>query len=331
MTNLTSSIKRGVSLYSYQEEYFLRKLTLEDCMAASAGFGAKGIEIISEQMLPGFPNYSDEFYAKWHELLAKYGATPVCHDMFLDTKLYKHRLLTEQEMVDSVTIDIQHASRLGCKVIRMIVNTPPSVMEKCAPIAEQYGVKLCLEIHSPFGFDHEWIVQHLEVMQKTGSPYLGIIPDMGIFVKRYPRVMSERYVRKGAQEHVVRYMCEAYEHNADRRQLIEDVKKMGGNVQDLNMAESMVHIIYENPRRLLEFMPYIHHIHAKFYDMLEDYTEYSIPYHEIIPVLEEGGYNGYLSSEYEGNRHIQDAFEVNSVEQVRRQQMMFKRLLGENE
>ena len=43
----------------------------------------------------------------------------------------------------------------------------------------------------------------------------------------------------------------------------------------------------------------------------------------------EGGYDGYLSSEYEGNRHIQDAFEVDSVEQVRRQQEMFKRLLGE--
>ena len=27
-------IKRGVSLYSYQEEYFLRKMNLEDCLKA---------------------------------------------------------------------------------------------------------------------------------------------------------------------------------------------------------------------------------------------------------------------------------------------------------
>jgi hypothetical protein len=84
-----------------------------------------------------------------------------------------------------------------------------------------------------------------------------------------------------------------------------------------------------NPRRLLEFMPFIFHIHGKFYEMLEDYTEYSIAYAEIIPVLVEGGYSGYLSSEYEGNRHIQDAHQVDSVEQVRRQQVMFSRLLGE--
>jgi len=63
--------------------------------------------------------------------------------------------------------------------------------------------------------------------------------------------------------------------------------------------------------------------------MLDNGTEFSIPYEKIIPILIDGGYDGYLSSEYEGNRHIQDVYEVDSVEQVRRQQEMFKRLLGE--
>jgi hypothetical protein len=76
-------------------------------------------------------------------------------------------------------------------------------------------------------------------------------------------------------------------------------------------------------------MPYIFHIHAKFYEMLDDGTEYSIPYEKIIPVLIQGGFDGYLSSEYEGNRHIQDALPVDSIEQVRRQHAMFRRLLGE--
>ena len=33
------SIKRGVSLYSFQEEYFLRKMTLEDCIAKCGDLG----------------------------------------------------------------------------------------------------------------------------------------------------------------------------------------------------------------------------------------------------------------------------------------------------
>ena len=63
--------------------------------------------------------------------------------------------------------------------------------------------------------------------------------------------------------------------------------------------------------------------------MTDEGEEYSIPYDEIIAVLREGGYRGYLSSEYEGNRHIQDAFPVDSVDQVRRHQQMLARLLGE--
>ena len=62
--------------------------------------------------------------------------------------------------------------------------------------------------------------------------------------------------------------------------------------------------------------------------MLDDGTEYSIPYDKIVAALKAGNYQGYLSSEYEGNRHIQDAFPVDSVEQVRRQHAMLERLIA---
>jgi sugar phosphate isomerase/epimerase len=112
--------------------------------------------------------------------------------------------------------------------------------------------------------------------------------------------------------------------------VIRDVRAMGGNQVDVRFAESLRHTVWSNPKRLLEFMPFILHVHAKFYEMLDDGTEYSIPYERIVPVLIEGGYDGYLSSEYEGNRHLHDAFEVDSIEQVRRQQLMLARLLGEH-
>lgn len=326
----SSHIKRGVSLYSFQEEYFLRKMTLEDCIAASAKLGALGIETIAEQMMPGFPNLSDAFYDQWHGWMNQYGTTPTCHDMFLDTKRMKGRLMTDDEMLESVIRDIKHANRLGCTVIRCIVNTPPHIMALAAPHAERYNVRLGLEIHAPFNFDHQWILQHLETYQKVGSPFLGIIPDMGIFEKRFPRVRSERYIRQGAHPHIVQFISDVYAQHENTANLIEDVKKLGANKLDLAMANDISHMTFENPRRLLEFMPFIFHIHAKFNEMLEDYTEYSIPYEDVVPVLIEGGYSGYLSSEYEGNRHIQDAFEVDSAEQVRRQQVMLMRLLGEN-
>ena len=52
-------------------------------------------------------------------------------------------------------------------------------------------------------------------------------------------------------------------------------------------------------------------------------------FNELERLLIEGGYKGYIDSEYEGNRWIQDAHEVDSTEQVRRHQVMLKELLGE--
>jgi hypothetical protein len=65
MLVVVSSIKRGVSLYSYQEEFFLRTMSLEDCIAHAASVGALGIEVIPEQSLPGFPHITDEQVAQW--------------------------------------------------------------------------------------------------------------------------------------------------------------------------------------------------------------------------------------------------------------------------
>ena len=96
-------IKRGVSLYSFQEEYFLRKMTLEDIIATTQKLDIPGVEIIPDQMIPGYPNISAEFLKQWHGWMDKYGRTPVCMDMFLDWNKYKGRVMSEDERVESIT------------------------------------------------------------------------------------------------------------------------------------------------------------------------------------------------------------------------------------
>jgi sugar phosphate isomerase/epimerase len=322
-------IKRGVSLYSFQEEYFLRKMTLQDCIAKAAELGALGIETIAEQMMPGFPKLPDSFYAEWHGWMARYGTTPTCHDMMLDTKRYKHRLLTLDEQVASVERDLKHAARLGCKVVRMLVFCSPELLERCIPIAERYDVKMGVEIHAPWHFDHPWIVRIIELIERTRATHLGFVPDMGIYTKRLPRVVRDRAERLGGTPKILDTVCAAYEAGVLSEYIIFEARNMGGNPLDISFAEQTRHNVWSPPKRLIEYMPHIFHIHAKFYDMVGESHEYSIPYDQIVAALIKGGYDGYLSSEYEGNRHIQDAFPVDSVDQVRRQHAMFKRLLGE--
>lgn len=329
--NRRVTIKRGVSLYSYQEEYFLRTMSLEDCVAHAASVGATGIEVIPEQSIPGFPHLSDEFVETWYGWMGRYGTTTSATDLFLDTKRFPGRWLTHEEQVASFRRDIDIAVRLGAPVLRAIINTPPEVMRDAAPYAEEKGVRLLLEVHAPFHYSHPWIVEHLEVMHRTGGRVLGLMPDMGTFVERFPRVVSERALRDGARKEIVDFIVKLYDDHGDTHALMDIVHYRGGGPVEMGLARQATHFIYRDPREMLPHMPLIGHIQAKFYEMTDGGTEYSIPYDRVIPVLTEGGFDGYLSSEYEGNRHVQDALPVDSREQVRRQHAMFARLLGEIE
>ncbi|MBP1609580.1 MAG: uncharacterized protein H6Q04_1815 [Acidobacteria bacterium] len=73
-------------------------------------------------------------------------------------------------------------------------------------------------------------------------------------------------------------------------------------------------------------MPYIFHAHCKFWNVTDELTDESIPFEEIIPVLIQGGYDGYVSSEYSGPRYL-----FRASDQLWLQHAMLKRLLGESE
>jgi hypothetical protein len=45
--------------------------------------------------------------------------------------------------------------------------------------------------------------------------------------------------------------------------------------------------------------------------------------------LIQGGYEGAIATEYEGQRMVQDIYPMSAVEMVRRHQVMLRRLLGE--
>ncbi|WP_227712821.1 sugar phosphate isomerase/epimerase [Nanchangia anserum] len=103
--------------------------------------------------MPGQPDLPDSFYDSWKQLMATHGTVATAHDLFLDTKLYPDRLLSHDEMVDSLKRDIRHTAKLEASYIRIIVNTPPEVVEAAAPYARDLGVWMGVEIHSPFHFE----------------------------------------------------------------------------------------------------------------------------------------------------------------------------------
>ena len=235
-------------------------------------------------------------------------------------------------------MDIVNANKLGCTIIRIIHDVQPELLEKLEPTAKKYNVKLALEIHAPSYYDSPHEQRLVEMFRRVQSPYVCFTLDMGVFTKKLPRIAKERFVREGMKREIAEYLAEGYdtgtlpsthELGKPNTALADKILAMGGRKEDIFWAMMGSHGIFGDPKLLKEYIPYTSHIHGKCYDLSPEYTEYSIPYEEIVPLLIEGGYSGYIDTEYEGNRWIQDAFEVDSAEQVRRHQMMLKRLLGE--
>jgi hypothetical protein len=80
-----------------------------------------------------------------------------------------------------------------------------------------------------------------------------------------------------------------------------------------------------DPKELIEHMPYVIHIHGKFWEMTEDNEEPNLNYKGVLPVLVQEGYEGYISAEFEGVLSSgADAFEP----QERYQKMLDKYLDG---
>ena len=89
--------------------------------------------------------------------------------------------------------------------------------------------------------------------------------------------------------------------------------------------------------QLRDVVPLIVSIQAKFNNMSPvpgkpgQFQDIAIDYESAIAALQEGGYDGYLNTEYEGQRYSQDrtrAEMMDEVEQVRRHHEMLRRLIG---
>jgi len=327
---MAGTVKRGVSLYSFQEELFLGQMTVEDCVAFAASIGANGIEILPEQNIPTFPNVSDAEVGAWQEMVARHGCELTCYDMFLDTKLRRDRVMSDDEQVESIRRDLVLCNRLGIRNMRVLVFVRPDILARCVPYAEELDVHMGVEVHAPWHMEHAWILRTVEEADRLGTKHLGLLPDMGIFMKHYPPVWRARFEREGARPEIAQFIVDQHEAKIMAEYTIYEVAvKLKGNPTEVRMAETLRHSPYSNPKRIRDYIPYFRHIQAKFYEMTPDARDPSLAYDEVIPELLAGGWDGYLSSEYEGNRWVQDVEDVDSREQVRRQHVMFERLLGE--
>lgn len=347
------SIRRGVSLYSYQQSQFFRQMNWKDMIQEVHNhLGCDGIEIIDEAIIPQYPFPSEAFIADFRNEIARWGMKAVTMDIYLDVHQFRDHVMTHAEAAERLRRDIILASRLGFENVRCLCLVPIDVIEACLDTAEKYNVRIGKEIHAPLpilshgrtsavdsiGLKPDMAEEIMSLVDRTGTKHLGLVPDFGVFQHSAPRVSVEYQKRHCSCPEAIDYAMEL-RGQMERGEILARVRERYPDAPDERTLGSLLQTeSTARPEDIKVIAPYILSIHGKFYEMTEiegepgHYEDRAIDYVNPIRYLKEAGYDGYINSEYEGQRHQQDmglAGLPDEVEQVRRHHEMLRRLIGD--
>lgn len=325
-----ANVKTGVTLFSFTSPYCKGQLDLEGVIRTAAELGAEGYEIVASQMIPSYPYVSDEFVEFINKCTLKYGIAPGSYGANMDRGMLKDRDLTEDEMLSRAIQDVISANKLGCTVMREQFLLSPKALVRLAPYAEAYNVKVGIEIHNPESPITPIMMEYLKEIEKSGSKYIGFIPDFGAFATSPNKPYWDRALAAGATVEQLEKMAQLKYDDVPQdeafRIMAADIEKIPQLGMTLTAFYGFVQFkksCVAELEGLKRIAPYCFEMHGKFHYVSEDLKEPAIPYREIIKAVSETDFEGFIVSEYE------DEGGYDSIEQVGRHIRMVKGLLSE--
>lgn len=289
----------GVTLYSFNHEFYTYKYSFEECMELVGSLGpGQGVEVVGPQMIRSYPELSEEFEKRFKRAVEKYDLRPTAYGAYADPQRITGRLLNGEEQSAYLRAQIRSAHQLGFSVARVQPVEP--VFSDLVPYAEKLGVKLGIEIHAPSMIEE--MQEMIERVERINSPFLGFVPDFGAFCRRCSQVFIDRFRQLGVMAPVADRILALWPERPSPEKLADEVQKLGGgDLEQLMATESGVYFGHSDPKSLNRIMPHIVHIHGKFFGIDESGNESAVRLPEIVSVLKQGGYAGSISCEYEGH------------------------------
>ncbi len=319
-------IKLGVSLYSFSTEFISDQLDLEGVLKRANEMGYKGVEIVAAQMVPEYPYPSDEWLEYFAGLLKKYDLEPVCWSAYIDMGTRSDRDLTREEIIQCTVNDLIYAKKAGFPLVRTQHAISPEIFRAMISWCKRLDMKLAIEMHHPHHFDVPLWQEYFSVMRGEGKGVLGFVPDFSIFQYRPHQLFLNQAIELGFRSDRLAAVVDNHQTGVPKETAIES---------DFSAVEREITTeIYEKFNRparveqLQEYLDCIFYIHGKFYYLSDDRHDPCVPYEAILTTLRDGGYEGYIASEYEGHHFDAD---IDSVIQLQRYVAMNNRILNEQE
>jgi hypothetical protein len=221
----------------------------------------------------------------------------------------------------AVTEVIEYAEKTGTKHLGII---PDMGMFQYRPSEVQLA---WLVRHGASQAAAEVATELCSEMQKGEGPLASI--DLSETVAATVTANFHRFVKN---ESIDKYFEDAF------KALVDVLKKRVPNPTKMDYQVLIQCLRYShcNPDDMERVTPYIASIHGKFYHMTEipgkpgEYEDKCIDYDSPIAALKRGGFEGYINSEYEGQRYWHDLpldQLASEVVEVRKHHKMLKRLI----
>lgn len=172
-----------------------------------------------------------------------YDIKPICYSANMDRGLRGDRNLTEDEMLERAIQDVKSANRLGCKVMREQFLLSPAGMARLAPYAEAYDVKVGIEIHNPETPYTPVMQEYFETFQKTGSAYLGFVPDFGMFATKPNKPHWDAALAQGGLEKHLELARELKYQEVPQKEAMARLREAGAAESVLVAAQGMYNFV----------------------------------------------------------------------------------------
>jgi sugar phosphate isomerase/epimerase len=301
------TLKLGTTLYSLTNEFHGLQYTFEELVAEVARRGiGPGLEVVGFQSIRGFPVVTRQFEHAFKALIDRHELVPSCLGINADVAIRRDRQMSVDESVLYHEAQIAAAAQLGFPVVRCQFPAGPEVMRRLVPFAEKHRVKLGLEIHAPATLTSDHTLPFREMYAQVNSPFLGFVPDFGTTARAIPPTVINSYLQDGIAFDAIELALSfwgAEGEVGERMQGFEDAARSAGLSEQIVVQLSLMFVLFGRlaPEAWAEIMPQVVHIHGKFFDFDENGSEIAVDYPRVLKVFLDAGYDGYMSSEYEGH------------------------------
>jgi hypothetical protein len=316
-------LRLGTTAFSFTNEWLARQLTLDQLLARVAELNlGPGIELIGFQAWRGYPRLSPREVLAFCRMLDDLGLEPAALGGYVDVARRVDRPMTTQEAIEFLRPQIECAQALGFPLIRLHNGIPVVVLETLLPEAERAGVTLAIEVQGAQTPDDPAVAAVL------ASPSLALVLDFSVAMTRVPNRFRDAVCRLGMSRDDLDEVVALWEQGADVRRLFTQIHGIDAPAAALDEARAgFVRFGRQEPRSWLPLVSRIAYAHAKFWELDADGEEATVRNAELFGVLEAGGFEGVVSSEWGGSAWA-DADDVDAFRLVRRHQTHCRALIS---